>query len=101
MQQIYTEEDILSIIDKYSLYYCRISDYMYVIGLNSKYLIGNISIISNELVCEIHFNAGRFRIFRKYKYDEKRFAEDVKLAASGLLEKENYKVDKILDNLLK
>ena len=73
MDYIYTEEDIIQIIDKFKLFNYRISPYMYLIGVNQNYLFGNISIISNELICMIHFNAGSRRLFKKYKYNEEEF----------------------------
>ena len=101
MQYIYTEEDIMKIIEKYKLFYYRISPYMYLIGFSSKYLFGNISIISNELICTIHFNAGKCRCSKKYSYNDEQFNKDIAWALDGMLEKENYRVNKILDNLLK
>lgn len=64
MDYIYTEEDIIKIIEKFRLFNYRISPYMYLIGVNKNYLFGNISIISNELICMIHFNAGSRRLLK-------------------------------------
>ena len=101
MDYIYTEEDIIKIIEKFRLFNYRISPYMYLIGVNQKYLFGNISIISNELICMIHFNAGSRRLFKKYKYNEEEFKADIEWAINGMFAKENYRVNKTIDALLK
>lgn len=101
MQRIYIEQDIIDIIKKYKLYSCRISQYMYLIGFNRHYLFGNISIVSNELICYIHFNAGRSRLFKKYVFNNEEFKKDISWAMDGMMEKENYKVDKKIEELLK
>ena len=101
MDYIYTEDDIIKIIEKHKLFHYRISSYMYLIGINKNYLFGNISIISNELICMIHFNAGSRRLFKKYKYNEKEFNNDIDWAMNGLLAKENYRVNKSINDLLK
>lgn len=74
---------------------------MYLIGFNPHYLFGNISIVSNELICHIHFNAGHSRLFKKYVFNDKEFNKDISWAMDGMMEKENYKVDKKIEELLK
>jgi hypothetical protein len=101
MQRIYVEQDIIDIIKKYKLYSCRISQYMYLIGFNRHYMFGNISIVSNELICYIHFNAGYTRLFKKYVFNDEEFKKDISWAMDGMMEKENYKVDRQIENLLK
>lgn len=98
MYQIYTEKDILDIVNKHLLYYKRISDYMYIIGISNKHPIGNIAIISNELICHVHFNRGYKRFADTFKYEPKRFAKCIKMARNAIFEKENYKLDKLLDS---
>ena len=99
MYQIYSEDDILEIVNKHLLYYQLISPFMYIIGISQAHLIGNISIISNELICHVHFNRGYKRFAATFKYEPKRFAECVKLARQAIFEVENYKLDKLLDSI--
>ena len=49
----------------------------------------------------IHFNAGSRRLFKKYKYNEEEFKADIEWAVNGMLAKENYRVNKTIDDLLK
>jgi hypothetical protein len=72
---------------------------MYIIGISQAHPIGNISIISNELICHVHFNRGYKRFAATFKYEPKRFAECVKLARQAIFEVENYKLDKLLDSI--
>ena len=98
---IYTEQDIIRIIEKYGLYSRRVSSNMFLIGLNRHYMFGNISIISNELICTLHFNAGKRRFANRYPFDETRFERDIRMATEGLIEKENWRIERAIDSLLR
>lgn len=99
MYKIYTEDDILAIVKKFDLYYNRISSYMYLIGLTKNYIIGNIAIISNEIICTIHFNRGYNRYVEKFPYEPGKFVKLLKKAHNGSLEIQQYQLDKLLDEL--
>ena len=99
MYQIYTEEDILEIIKKFDLCYNRISPYMYRIGLTKNYMIGNIAIVSNEIICTIHFNRGYNRYIEKFTYEPEKFKQLLLKAHNGSLEIQQYQLDRLLDKL--
>lgn len=64
-------------------------------------LADSLVLYSNELICYIHFNAGRSRLFKKYVFNDEEFNKDISWAMDGMMEKENYKVDKKIEELLK
>ena len=63
---INTIDDLKEIAKSYLIEFKPISQTCLIMYILNKYNIGNIAVVSNEIICTFHYNCGDIRYVRKF-----------------------------------
>lgn len=96
---INTIDDLKEIAKSYLIEFKPISQSCLIMYILNKYNIGNIAVVSNEIICTFHYNCGDIRYVRKFKFNKEIFEEELKKAVSAFARKQRYEFAKLLNSI--